>query len=406
MMMLILAWRNIWRNRSRSLITMASVASAVLLATLTVSLQKGVFDNLVANVVSFYTGYVQVHQKGYWEEQTLENSFIWSDSLKNKILEIPKIQHATPRLESFALLSSGKKTKGCLAAGIAPESEDLVTRLKSKLTSGVYLTDSSRQLLVGEGLAQRLGVTAGDTLVLLSQGYFGSTAAGKYVVDGLLHFGSPELNDRIVFMPLALAQEWLDAPDRVTTLVISPEKPAQNATAAAELRAALPQNEFEVMRWEAMMPDIEEHIRTDTASSKIILGVLYLLISFGIFATLLMMLIERRRELGMLVALGMKKVQLAVVVLTESILLTLTGCIAGLLLSLPIIWRLREHPMRFGGETAKVYEKFGFEAVFPTAFEPRIFFEQAFIVLLVGLLLAIYPVANVLALKPVEAMRG
>ena len=404
-MLLTLAWRNIWRNRSRSLITMTSVASAVLLATLTVSLQKGVFDNLIANVVSFYTGYVQVHRTGYWKEQNLENTFPLNDSLLNIIMVTPHVQHCTPRLEAFALFSSGEKTKGCMVTGIVPESEDLVTMLRSKLTAGEYLTDSSRQVLVGEGMAKRLGASVGDTLVLLGQGYFGSTAAGKFAVGGLLRFGSPELNDLLVFMPLALAQEWLDAPGMATTLVISPDKPANHLKTATGLRHALPSDKFEVMRWEEMMPDIEEHIRTDTASSKIILGVLYLLISFGIFATLLMMLIERRREFGMLVALGMKKGQLARVVLAESVLLTLTGCFAGLLLSLPVVWWLQEHPIRIGGETAEIYEKFGFEAVFPAAFEPSVFIEQAFVVLVLGLVLAIYPVVNVWRLKPVEAMR-
>jgi ABC-type lipoprotein release transport system permease subunit len=346
-----------------------------------------------------------VHHIGYWKEQNLENTFSLSDSLMTKVLQTPGVQHCTPRIEAFALFSSGEKTKGCMVTGIAPESEDLVTRLKSKLVGGEYLNDSSRQLLVGEGLAKRLGASIGDTLVLLGQGYFGSTAAGKFALGGLLHFGSPDLNDRLVFMPLGLAQEWLDAPGMATTLVVSPDKPSNNATAAMNLRHILSTNEFEVMRWEEMIPEIEEHIRTDTASSKIVLGVLYLLISFGIFATLLMMLIERRREFGMLVALGMKKAQLARVVLAESVLLTLTGCFAGLLLSLPVVWWLREHPIRMGGETAKIYEKFGFEAVFPTAFEPRIFLEQAVIVLSVGLVLAIYPVVNVLRLKPVEAMR-
>ena len=107
----------------------------------------------------------------------------------------------------------------------------------------------------------------------------------------------------------------------------------------------------------------------------------------------------------MLVALGMKKMQLASVVLAESVLLTLTGCFAGILLSLPVVWWLREYPIHIGGETEKIFEKFGFEAVFPAAFEPRIFLEQAFVVLAVGLVLAIYPVMNVLRLKPVEAMR-
>lgn len=404
-MLFILAWRNIWRNRSRSLITMASVASAVLLATLTVSLQKGIFDNLITNVVSFYTGYTQVHRTGYWKEQTLENTFTLSDSLVKSILNTPGVQQCTPRLETFALFSTGEKTKGCLVAGIAPEQEDRVTRLKDKLVAGTFLTDSSRQLLVGEGLAKRMNIRLGDTLVLLGQGYYGAIAAVQYEIGGLLRFGSPDLNDRLVFMPLVRAQEWLDASGLISALVVSPKSAAKNKIVANQLRRVLPSDTYEVMKWEEMMPEIEEHIRTDTASSKIVLGVLYLLISFGIFATVLMMLNERRREFGMLVALGMKKIQLARIVLMEAVMLTLTGCLIGLVLSLPLVWGLREHPIRIGGEMAKTWERFGFEAIFPTAFEPGIFFEQAMAVGIVGLLLAIYPVWHVLRLDPVTAMR-
>ncbi len=404
-MLLQLAWRNLWRNPNRSLITMASVWCAVVLAVAMSSLQKGVFDHLIANVVSFYSGYIQVHRAGYQAEQTLENTFPLTDSIQNAVLSSPGVAAATPRLEAFALASTGEKTKGCLVAGIAPETEDLVTRLKSKIVAGEYLQDSSQVILLAEGLAKRLQTGVGDTVILLGQGYYGSTAAGKYAIGGILHFGSPELNDQVVFMPLALAQHWLDAPGLATTLVISPKKPAATEQTAAQLRASLPAD-FETLTWQEMMPDIHEHIKTDTASSVIILGVLYLLISFGIFATLLMMLAERQREFGMLVALGMKKLQLARVVLFESVFITLTGCLFGILVSIPLVWWLKEHPIRITGEMAEVYEKFGFEAIFPASLAPSIFWNQALAVLVIGLLLSLYPVLKVLFLKPVEAMRA
>lgn len=404
-MLVLLAWRNLWRNPSRSLITMASVWCAVVLAIAMSSLQKGVFDHLISNVVSFYSGYVQVHRAGYQSEQTLENSFLLNDTLQAQVLGTPGVSAATPRLESFALASTGDKTKGCLVAGIDPEREDHVTRLKSKITKGVYLQDSFPTIMMAEGLARRLQSGVGDTVVLLGQGYYGATAAGKYAVSGILHFGSPELNDKVVFMPLTLAQHWLDAPGRATTLVISPDKPADAEQVAAGLRTALP-GDFETLSWQEIMPEIDEHIRTDTASSAIILGVLYLLISFGIFATLLMMLAERQREFGMLIALGMKKLQLARMVLYESVFVTLSGCLLGITISIPLVWWLKEHPIRIGGETAKTFEKFGFEAVFPASLTPSIFWNQALTVLFIGLLLSLYPVFKVMFLKPVEAMRG
>ncbi len=404
-MILQLAWRNLWRNRNRSIIAMASVWCAVVLAIVMSSFQKGVFDLLIDNMVSFYSGYVQVHRTGYQSEQTLENSFELSDSLQNTILSTPGVASMTPRLEAFALASSGEKTKGCLVAGIAPETENMATRIKSKVVSGEYLSDSSSTVLVSEGLAKRLQLGVSDTLLLLGQGYYGTTAAGKFPIGGLLHYGSPELNDQLVFLPLAVAQRWLDAPGLATTLVITPGDPASSGETTARLRNTL-STEFEVLTWQEMMPEINEHIETDTASSAIILGVLYLLISFGIFATILMMLAERQREFGMLIALGMKKAQLALMVLFESVFITLTGCALGILASLPIVWQLTNHPIRIGGEMAKVYEKFGFEAIFPASMAPSIFWKQAVVVLVIGLFLSLYPMMKVLFLKPVEAMRS
>lgn len=404
MMFLQLAWRNLWRNPNRSLITMASVWCAVVLAISMRSFQKGVFDNLIDNVVSFYSGYVQVHHAGYQSEQTLENSFPLTDSIQNAVISSPGVASVTPRLEAFALASTGEKTKGCLVTGIVPESEDRVTRLKSKVVAGSYLQDNAQTVLIAEGLARRLRTGVGDTVILLGQGYYGSIAAGKYAVSGILHFGSPELNDQVVFLSLALTQQWLDAPGLVTTLVISPDDPEKTDRIATQLRSTL-SDDFETLTWQEMMPDIHEHIRTDMASGTIILGVLYLLISFGIFATLLMMLAERQHEFGMLVALGMKKLQLARIVLYESVLITLTGCLFGIIISIPLVWWLKEHPIRFTGDVAEVYEKFGFEAVFPAALSLSIFLRQALVVLFVGLLLSLYPVFKVMSLKPVEAMR-
>lgn len=403
-MLSILAWRNIWRNRNRSLITMASIASAVALAVVTSSLQKGVWDNLVNNLVSLYTGYVQVHGEGYWKEQTLENSFETSDTLVQKVLGVPDVSNAAPRLEVFALASAGEKTRGCLIAGVDPVAEDGLTHLRSKLVQGTFIDTASQEALVAEGLAGKLRLTIGDTLVLLSQSYYGSTAAGQFRIAGILHFGSPDLNGRICYLALPAARRWLDASQRATALALSLDDPRKVNDVKKALQTALPKS-LEVMTWEEMMPEVVQHIKTDTAGMYIFLAVLYLLISFGIFSTLLMMLSERQREFGMLVALGMRKGKIAVMVLLETVFLTLTGSLVGMLLSWPITWYLTEYPIRFGGEIAKIYERFGFEAVFPATLKLSIFVNQTMVVLVIGLMLALYPVWRIMRLDPVAAMR-
>lgn len=404
MWILQLAWKNIWRNKNRSAITMASIFFAVLLSVLTSSLKTGIFDNLVKNVVSFYSGYIQVHKQGYWNEQLLDNSFTSSPQLEKSILADKRIKQIAPRLESFALASAGQNTKGCLVVGIDPEQENRITSLSAKITAGSFLSDDDKAVLVSEGLLERMKMRLNDTIVLIGQGYHGATAAGKYVIKAVAHFGSPDLNDRLLYMPLAAAQELFEAPGMVTSYVLSVTEPKNAVDISSDLQQTLGQ-QYEVMSWEQMMPDIRQHIKTDSGNMQVVQLILYLLISFGIFGTLLMMMAERKFELGMLVAIGMKKIKLSLLLLTESVMTVLLGCSLGIMASIPIVMYMSRNPIRLSGNAAKAYERFGFEAIFPTSADSRHFIIQGLMVLLIGLLLSLYPVWKVVRLNPVESMK-
>ena len=404
MWLLNLAWKNLWRNKQRTLITMAAVFFAVILTTVVSSLQKGVFQNLIQNLVSFYSGYIQVHKKGYWNEQILENTFRQDAETERKIRTDPLITGIAPRLESFALAASIELTKGCLVVGMVPEEENKVTRLREKLVNGNYLQPEDESVLISEGLSRRLKLRLGDTLVLIGQGYHGATAAGKFPVKGILRFGSPELNNKTVFLPLRATQTLYSAENQLSSYVLSVSNP-DNLDKITERVRYLIGDQYEVMKWEEMMPDIKQHIRTDTASMSIIAGVLYILVCFGIFGTLLMMMVERRFELGMLVAVGMKKIWLCLLMLAESVFTVLSGCVLGILASVPLVIYLKVNPITFSGKMAEIYERFGFEPIFPASTDPEIFLNQALIILLLALLLSLSPVVKVLQLDPVQAMK-
>lgn len=404
MWILKLAWKNLWRNRSRTVITVSAIFFAVILSTAAESLSRGVFDNLVKNIVSFYTGYIQVHKAGYQDEQILDNSFEQLLSLESKIQSQHNTTAITPRLESFALASSEELTKGCMVVGIDPQRENKITLLESKLIQGSYINHTDRSVLLAEGLAVRMNLKLNDTIVLIGQGYHGSTAAGKYPVKGILHFGSPQLNDRILYMPLTLAQELFSAEGMITSYIVSIKDDEELYPGASAIKRSIGK-EYEVMTWEELLPDIKQHISSDTRSMKVIQGILYLLICFGIFSTLLMMMLERKFEMGMLVAIGMKKSKMVLLFIIESVLTVFVGCLAGIIASIPLIFYLNRHPIRMGGETAKAYEKFGFEAVFPASTDSNIFISQAIMVLIIGLALSIYPVIKVIRLDPVIAMK-
>lgn len=398
------AWKNMWRNRNRTAITMAAVFFAVILSVLTNSLQEGVFDNLIKNVVSFYSGYIQVHKVGYWDEQILDNTFKGSDQLESQILQQNNITAVAPRLESFALASSDSLTKGCMVIGIDPEKENSITDLRNKVIKGEYLTENDKGVLLAEGLARRLKLNLSDTLILIGQGYHGAMAVGKYYIKGILKFGSPDLNDQSLYLSLPVAQELYTAENMLTSYVIGLENPDILDPTAASIRSTLGEN-YEAMTWEEMMPDVIQHIKTDKGSMVIIQGVLYMLIGFGIIGTLLMMMVERKYEMGMLVAIGMKKAILMQLLMIESILTIFSGCILGILASIPIVLYLYRYPIRFKGEMADVYEEFGFEAIFPTSTDPKIFLTQGLIVLILGLVLSLYPIVKITRLNPVTAMK-
>lgn len=399
-----LAWKNIWRNKYRTGITITSIFFAVILSVVTSSLQDGVFDNLIRNVVSFYSGYVQVHKKGYWDERILDNCFKSSDSLEQQILQHRNIAAVAPRLESFALASSEDRTKGCLVVGISPEKEDRITNLQSKLIDGEYLIDEDRQVLIAEGLAARLKLSLHDTVVLIGQGYHGATAAGKYRIKGIIKFGSPDLNDQSLFVSLPEAQVLYGAEGMLTSYVLALENPKSLVSTADIVRTDLG-NAFETMTWEEMMPEVIQHIRTDKGSMYIIQGILYMLICFGIFGTLMMMMVERKYEMGMLIAIGMRKVRLMQLLMMESLLTIFSGCMLGILASIPIVYYLYRYPIRFKREMARVYEEFGFEAIFPASMDRNIFINQGLIVLSLCILLSLYPITKVARLDAVESMK-
>lgn len=404
MWLLKFAWKNLWRNRSRSTISMAAVFFAVILSIVTGSLQDGVFDNLIKNLVGYYSGYIQVHQKGYWDERILENTFEGTASLEQSIMKQDNVIGLAPRLESFALASSDSVTKGCMVVGISPQKENEITGVESRLIEGEYIKERDTDALVSFGLANRLKVQLHDTIVLIGQGYHGATAAGKYYIKGILKFGSPDLNNQTLFLSLPQAQELFGADRMLTSYVLSLGKPSQLDATARDIRVLIG-GALEVMTWEEMMPEVIQHIRTDKGSMMIIEGILYLLICFGILGTLLMMMVERKYEMGMLVAIGMKKGRLMLLLLMESLLTVTIGCIMGILTSIPIVHYLKRYPIRFKGEFAKTYEEFGFEAIFPASTSPDIFITQGMVVLSLSFILSLYPLFKVARLDPVNAMK-
>jgi len=362
---------------------------------------------MIHNVVSYSSGYLQIHQKGYWEEQSIDNTFEENKVLTQSLLDNQDVEHIMPRLETFALASYAEKTKGVLILGIDPEKEKEVNKLHEKVVEGNYIeTINDNAVVIGEGLASQLKLKANDTIVLLGQGYHASSAAGKYRVKGIIKLGSPELNNNIVYMPIQRAQSMHGAENRLTAISIMLDKSSSIETLKSSLEKEIDTDTYEIMSWKEMMPEMDQFITADSTGHYIIIGVLYLIISFGLFGTLLMMTFERSREFGILIAIGMKKRYLAVILLLESLMISLIGCLAGILGGILVVQWFTKYPVHFTGELQEIYENYGIEPIIYFSSDEKIFITQTLIVLLLSTILTFYPCFKVMKLKPIEAINS
>ncbi len=409
---IILAWRNLWRNKKRTLIAASSVFFAVLLSLLMRSMQKGYYDYMIDASVRMYTGYIQVHGKNYWDKRSLEESMSLDEGKIKKIEQINGVTHIAKRFETFSLVSYGKNTKVAQIIGIDPESEDQLTNIKSKVVTGNYLNNDSKGILLGQGLADLINASPGDTVVIYGQGYHGVTAAELVPVDGIIKFTLPEQNKSFAYLTLSRAQWIFSAPQKLTSLSIMIDNPKKLDEVNSEVKELLnvtnddENNKYEVMTWEELSPELVQSIQIDNAQGIIMLGILYLVIAFGIFGTIMMMTAERLKEFGILISVGMKKWKLYIVTVLETFFISFIGVIAGGIVSLPIVIYFVNNPIPLTGEYAEAILAWGFEPILPFAIYPGMFFAQMWTVLAIALLSALYPINFIRKLKPVEAVRS
>ena len=401
----VLAWRNLWRNKRRTLIAASSVLFAVLLSLLMRSMQRGYYDYMIDASVRMYTGYIQVHGKDYWEKRSLDESMMIDSEYLKKLKNTDEVTLVVPRFETFSLISHGNKTKVAQVTGIDPKVEDQLTELKKKIVSGNYLDDSSKGIIIAQGLASILNVKVGDSVVIYGQGYHGVTAAAQVPVIGIIKFTLPDLNKAFTYLSLDYSQWLFSAPNRLTSLSIMIDNPKNLNEVKSEIKKIFDES-FEVMDWEELSPELVQSIQVDNASGIIMLGMLYIVIAFGIFGTIMMMTAERVKEFGILISVGMKKWKLALVTVYETLFISFIGVVAGALISIPILLYLKANPIPLTGEMAEAIVKWGLEPILPFAVYPGMFFAQIWTVLAIAMVAAIYPVLFIRKLKPVEALRG
>ncbi|MFN1835426.1 ABC transporter permease [Balneola sp. MJW-20] len=402
-----MAWRNIWRNRRRTLITMLSIIVAVFLSAIMRSMQEGQYDMMIEGSVGKFLGYIQIHQLGYWDDQTLDNAMYYSDSLRSILDSNEQVSHVVPRLNSYALAAGEEQSRPALVLGIDVEAEKFLSEPQSRLQAGSYFdSNSQRSVLIGKEMFSRLNVEVGDSLVLIGQGFRAMSATGLYHISGSVSFPDPQLNKSLVIMPLETAQAFFGAEDHLTSLILIPHRISDIELIRTDVGEKLSADSYEVMSWTEMVPELIQGIQADRGSGMIIILILYMVVGFGILGTVLMMTNERRYEFGVMIAVGTPRHTIAVTLAIELLLLALVASAIGIVASVLVSWYFNVNPIELTGNLAEVMETYSMDPYLPFSLAPSVFINQAGIIFMITLLFSFFPLIKASQLKPVKAMRS
>ena len=402
-----IAWRNIYRNKKRSLITITSIFGALFLIILMRALQFGFYDKLIETVVESYAGYVEIHADGFWDNQNLDNSMEVDQSLINDIKSVEGVENIVQRLQTFSLISMGEKTKGGVVNGINISEEQKITDWSKKMVSGSFDIGDD-EIIIGKGIAEYFDIKEDDTLILYGQGYRGMMAAGKYPVKGIIDLKNPDLNKLGIFMTIESARNYVSSKEISTHIIIDKEKYYKEENIVVDLSNVL-SKDYEIMSWKETLPEIEQTITADSAGGVIMAFILYIIVVFGMFGTVLMMTEERKYEFGVLISIGMSRIRLFGIVLIETVILSMIGVVLAILITYPICYYYYLNPIDMAdlmGEGAdQMMEEMGFSPIAPMSIEWNIPLTHALVIFISSLLISIYPAIKISKLNPVKSMK-
>jgi putative ABC transport system permease protein len=401
-----MAWRNLWRNPRRTILTVAAIAFACLLLVFMLSFQFGSYETMINSAVKVQTGHLHVEAKKYQDQQDMRLVIKDPKAVAKVMQAAPGIEAFTARANAFSLISSKERTYGALVVGIDPESEAKVSTLKKIIRQGEYLKPGDATgALVGRLLARNLQVKVGDELTVLGQGRDGSIAAMVLTIRGIYSSGIDEFDRSSIQMGLKSFQANYSMEGAVHQMVAICRHLDGVAPAKKYIASRLPHQTkpgLTVLDWMQLMPGLLQGIEMDLVSSFIFYLVLIVVVTFSILNTFLMSILERTHEFGVLMAIGAKPGRLSKLVIQESMAMTLLGILSGMIMGAAVTWYFQVNGIELGaqdfmaqyGITGRLYPQLSWLSL---TIGPAL-------VLIMTLLAALYPTRRLWRLKPVEAI--
>jgi putative ABC transport system permease protein len=409
-----LAWRNLWRNPRRTLIAMTAIGLGYAMLLFVACLMAGLRQQMVASGTDLILSDVEVHAPGYYPDRPVQQTLGGRNgtdvsALVAAIAADPRVQAASPRVYGYGLVSATHQSAGAQLLGVVPDQEQKITVLQTRMVKGSYLTGRTpKGVVMGDKLAATIGVEVGSEIVLLTPAADGSTGNDVYTVAGMFHTGLDAMDRGLVLMSLASLQELLRLPPgRIHEVGIKLHDITTATTTAAALEVQLSKTlVVRVRAWPELAPELADYVQFNRRVTFILFSIFFLLAVMGIVNTMLMAIIERTRELGMLMAVGMRPDQVVGLIVAEAASLAGASLVLGGALAVPLLWYLQIHGLNMGGNRGAV--SLAGVVVGPLWYGRQDFtvYTQAALGLAVtALLSALYPALRAAHFRPAAALR-
>ncbi len=402
-MLIAMAWRNIERNIYRSLITVFAIALGLAALLFLWGFNDGIHNNMMRNLQQVIVGSVQIHAADFFKRPKLTRDI--SDlSEINAALDDLNIRRRALRIRSFALAAGEDTSRGLMMLGVDADQEAVTTRIAAKVTQGRFIGGADANVCVlGATTAENLKVQLGDDVILLAEDRFGSLAAERFELIGIIESGEMGIDRGLVIVPMLFMQEMLGMQERYSEVVLQLQTDDLEAVTAA-LRARLEPQGYEVLRWYDMYPVMKEWVDLENGFYYIFLSIVLLIVAAGVMNTVLMSMLERIREFGVMMALGCGRIRVAVLVLLESLMLGTLGVASGTALGMGLIYYYQRNGIDMS-EMMDSVERFYIDTTIYTEIDTDHLLITITSVLLAAALASIVPAWRAARLEPVEAIQ-
>ena len=401
-----LAWRNIWRQRHRTVLSLSSIALAAASTVFLLSLQLGVYATMKQNVLRLIDGFAQVQPRGYSDDPDLRKVIADPAAVMARLDAVAGVTATAPRGETYVILSNGPRSYAAAVIGVDPAREAKVTTLGALLSAGHTLGPGDDDaVLVGASLARNLKLKLGNKLTMLGAARDGSVAADLLTVKGIFSTGAAQLDRQIIEMPLKRFQSDFAMGHSANVIAVSGHSLGAIQSRLSALRAVAQRYGLVLRDWADLEPALNDVILLDMSIGLLWYVSVIVIVVFIILNTLLMSVLERTREFGMLMAIGMRPSQIGRMVWIELVFLAGIGAVLGIALGAGFTLWLSTHGILFAGADA-LFRQWHM----PSTLYPQLGWVSALAgpmaISLAIALAGLVPYARVRRLNPVSAMRA